>query len=78
MPDWIECRSATLDDQAAQFTLGWTLSTQTFGQIEFEIANDEVAGAIGRNCLTPEQRDNRVLLAEIAGLPEPTSKLSLC
>lgn len=78
LPDWIEYRSATLDDQAAQFTLGWMLSTRTFDQIEFEIANDEVAGAIGRSCLTPEQRDNRALLAKIAGLPEPPSELSLC
>ncbi|MHA1529541.1 MAG: patatin-like phospholipase family protein [Alphaproteobacteria bacterium] len=75
---WTEYRSASLDDQAAQFTLGWMLSTRTFDQIEFEIANDDVAGDIGRTCLGPEQRNNRDLLAEIAGLPGLPSELPDC
>jgi hypothetical protein len=73
-----EYRSATLDDQAAQFTLGWMLSTRTFDQIEFEIDNDDVDCAIGEKRLSQEQRENRALLAEIAGLPKPADGPPRC
>jgi len=76
--DGIRYHSATLDDRAAQFTLGWTLSARTFDQIEFEIWNDSSAGRLDKKCLEKEQVQNRELLAGMAGLPMPETGLSVC
>ncbi len=74
----ISCYFASLDNDAAQFTLGLALSARTFDQIEYDLWNDSVADRVDPERSRFVPCASRALLRKLTGVGNYDEELSVC